>query len=325
MAVEFQDYYDILGVKKTASQKEIQKAYRKLAQKYHPDISKEADAANKFVKINEANEVLNNPESRKKYDQLGQNWKQNQDFQSNYQGTARDRAQQNNQSYDFHFGDSEGFSEFFEQMFGQQRANQSQRKRQAQQGLTKEATIKLTIIDLYIGVTKQISLESLEYGVDGEPHKTIKNYQLKIPAGTKHGSHIRLSGQGQPGTNGGKAGDLFLKVELIPDLRFRIKDFNLYTTVALYPWDLLIGSSVPITLPDGSNISITVPPKSKESTKLRIKEKGLPKNKIERGDLFIELEITMPSIISEKEEKLWKELKITHESDAKSNTGRSNG
>jgi len=191
MTIEFQDYYSTLGVSKTASPKEIQKAYRTLAQKYHPDVSKEPGAAEKFVKINEAYEVLNNPENRKKYDLLGKDWKHGQNFEGapgwDYQRgpSGQPGSHDAGQGYDFHFEEGAGFSDFFEQIFGQQRAHREQARNQPHPGLTKEATIELTVADLYSEAKKQISLETTAYDASGNPQRTIKSYQVSIPAGTK--------------------------------------------------------------------------------------------------------------------------------------------
>ena len=330
MALEFQDYYETLGVSRDASLKDIQKAYRKLAQKYHPDVSKEAGAKEKFVKINEAQEVLTNPETRKKYDELGPRWKQGQGFEPppDWRGDARNSrtyGQQANEGYqEFHFDEGADFSDFFEQFFAQGMrggasggatggARESRSGRPSFKGASSEATIRLRINELYNQTTKPISLESREVDSAGNVKRGIKNYQVKIPPGTKSGSSIRLQGQGRSGGGTGQAGDLFLKVEIEPDNIFRVKDYDLFMIVKAMPWDFILGSSTVVHLPDGSTISVVIPRDSKGSRKLRVRGKGLPKNKNERGDLFVELQVMLPAHISEQEEKLWQELRAAHE------------
>ena len=229
MAVKFQDYYEILGVARTASQEEIQKTYRKLARKYHPDINKEPGAEDQFKQVTEAYEVLKDPEKRKKYDTLGANWREGQDFTpppgwESEQFSFRRRSE-NAPDFDIGgFRSAGGFSDFFEALFGGRtsgfRAGPDAAGAGASgwsaRGSDREAEITVSLEDAFHGVSTTLTLQMMEFGPDGQPQPRTKHIEVKIPPGITNGTYIRLAGQGEPGIGGGPPGDLFLRARIAP-------------------------------------------------------------------------------------------------------------
>jgi len=334
--VEFVDYYKSLGIERSASQDEIQKAYRKLARKYHPDVSKAKDAESKFKEINEAHEVLKDPEKRKRYDALGANWKAGQEFRpppgyENVFGGFGSGAGAGNYGQTFSFGGSGAgaFSDFFESLFGGQgftsgygadggaygyssggySSASSSRPNSSRQGQSHEAEITVSLADAYHGAEKRIALETTEDDGSGRSHRSTKTYQVKIPAGVSDGSTIRLAGQGGAGSGSGKAGDLLLKVKIAPDLRFRVSGDDVSTTVSITPWEAVLGAKVEVETLDGK-VTVSVPAGSQAGSKLRLRGKGMRKKGAAgvRGDMFAELKIVVPQQISAKEKELFQEL-----------------
>ena len=318
MSVKFQDYYEILGVPRDASQDDIQKAYRKLARKYHPDVNKTKGAEEKFKKIGEANEVLKDPEKRKKYDMLGANWKAGQDFQpppgwegafSNFgAGTAGGHGRSKKAS--FNFGGMGDFSDFFSMMFGEGGGFAGQGAAggfSSQQGRSSEAELAISIEDAFRGGERTITLESLDYENDGSPQRKTKSYKIKIPAGMKEGGVIRLAGQGSPGLNGGKPGDLLLRIKLLPHHLFKLEGEELKTVLPLSPWEAALGAKINVRTLDGT-IAVTVPAGAQSGQQLRLRGKGFPKSTTERGDLLAELKVTVPKTLNSREKELFEQL-----------------
>jgi curved DNA-binding protein len=321
MAVEYQDYYQILGVDRDASQGDIQKAFRKLARKYHPDVSKERNASDKFKKINEAYEVLKDPEKRKRYDALGRNWQQGQEFRPppGWEKQFFDFGGERAGGASFHFeGGGGDFSSFFEQIFGSMGMGGgfSGFQRGPQTGTSQEADIQVALSDIYTGATKYITLQESGPGSAAAQ----KRLQVKIPAGTKDGSSIRLSGQGGAGSAGGKSGDLFLRVKVIPDANFKVDDFDLSSTMRVPAWDLVLGSEASLSLPDGKNVTLKIPKGSQNGQRMRLKGMGLPKKGGERGDLYVQLSVLLPESVTAEDERLWQELR-----DSVGSKGRNRG
>ena len=314
--MDYIDYYKILGVSKDASKDEIQRAYRKLARKFHPDVNKDKDAEEQFKKINEANAVLKDPEKRKRYDTYGQNWQQggfqqppdwNQDG-SYKRGGDGFSGGSFKFSRDGGFSDAEGFSDFFNNLFGGGFDNRrSGYGGFDMPGRSHEAEITVSLADIYHGATKALSLQSYESGPDGQIRPVTKTLQVKIPKGVTDGSVIRLAGQGEKGSGGGATGDLLLKINLAPDFRFRVDGHNLYTVVAVTPWEAALGTKVPIQTIEGS-VTLTVPKGSQNGRKLRLRDKGIPKRSGAQGDIIVELEIRIPDKLTGDEETLLKEL-----------------
>lgn len=328
MSVTFHDYYKTLGVDKNATPADIQKAYRKLARKFHPDVNKSKDAENKFKEINEANEVLSDPEKRKRYDLLGANYKAGQEFrpppgweQMFSGGGAGPQGRQG-------FGAMGGFSDFFsmlfggeggfthaggrggnvsfEEIFGSQMAGADPRSdRRAPAGETHEIELPVSVEELYTGGPKSIQVQFVDPQNPSRPES--RSYQVKIPPGITEGGIIRLAGQGT--TNGPKssAGDLLLKVKIEPHSRFRVEGFDVFTTVPVSPWEAGLGAKVNFATLDGS-VALAIKPGSQTGQQLRLRGKGLRKSSAERGDMLAELRITMPRELNTQERSLLEQL-----------------
>ena len=324
MAVKFRDYYEVLGVPKTATEDEIKKAFRKLARKHHPDVNPgDKSAEEKFKELNEAYEVLSDPEKRKRYDQLGQNWKAGADFTPppGYENARGDFGGFGG------FGGGRGqgdFSDFFEGMFGGRRgarAGAGFRMR----GQDVEAEITLTLEEAHRGVTRSITLQSTEVcptcggsgTKDDKPCPTCrgagvvtrpKTLDVTIPAGVRDGSVIRLAGQGEPGTNGATAGDLFLRVRIIPHPLFKIVgDDDIEVELPIAPWEAALGASVRVPTLDAP-VEMKIPAGSQGGQRLRLRGQGLNKRDGGRGDEYVRLKIVTPSRLTPKERELFEKL-----------------
>ena len=329
MPAKFQDYYQSLGLSRTATADEIRSAYRKLARKYHPDVTKEAGAEAKFKEVSEAYEVLQDPEKRKKYDTLGANWKQGQEFRP---PPGWSGARPGGVKVDFGGGGGGGragnadFSEFFESVFGGGgggmggfgnddiaeamrggRSGSRARRNHPRQGQTHEVEITISLSDALSGGTRHIALST----VDEDGEESTKSYDVRIPPGVTNGSTIRLSGQGGDGISGGPAGDLLLKVNIAPDSRFRFdphRKHDLIATLPIAPWDAALGAKVHLETLDG-DITLTIPPGSQSGQKLRIKNRGLPIKSDQRGDLYAELKIVIPKTLTDESRAAWESLR----------------
>lgn len=303
MAVKFQDYYETLGVGRSASQDEIQKAYRKLARKYHPDVSKVEGAEDKFKQVSEAYEVLKDPEKRKKYDALGANWKAGQDFQ----------APPGWENVHFSTGGGMGtdFSDFFSQIFGGGfgpgmggfRGGPGRTQTLRRRGEDYEVNIEVSLNEVHTGASKRIDFDVRE--PDGAVER--KSLTVTIPMGVKSGSKIRLAGQGGPGFGGGPDGDLFLRVRIRPDSRFEVDGYNLKATLKLTPWEAALGTEVNVPTLEGS-VKMKVPAGIQSGQSLRLKGKGMNRKQGEAGDLLVSVQIAVPKELSEKEKELFEEM-----------------
>lgn len=314
MSVKFQDYYATLGVGRDASVEEIRRAYRKLARKRHPDVDKSAGATQRFAQIGEAYEVLKDPKKRERYDALGASWKEGQEFTPPSDWTEfRFGPGGAGEFQGFEFGSS-GFSSFFDTFFGNlggqpygrassPRGAGSPRARAARAGRSLEAAVEIGLEDLYSGATRTITLQSR--ASDGGS----RTYDVKIPPGTRSGGVIRLRGQGGPGSNGGPAGDLLLRIGIRPHPRFSPSGENdLATVLPIAPWEAALGAKVGLRALDGGESVLTVPPGSSSGKKLRMRGMGLPREGVERGDLLVELRIVVPASLTSAEKKLFEEL-----------------
>lgn len=304
MAVKFQDYYETLGVSRTASQEEIQRAYRKLARQFHPDVNKSKEAEGKFKLIGEAYEVLKDPDKRKKYDELGQNWKAGQEFRPppGWEG-SNNAGRGGGQGFDFRAGEGGDFSDFFEAFFGRSSAGQGFGRRSANRdGRDAEADITITIEEAVNGTSRQLTLQS---GDDG----ASRTLSVKIPAGVTEGSTIRLAGQGGPGVGAGQPGDVLLRVHLAEHPRYEASGHDLTTTLEIAPWDAALGAKLTVPTPHGS-VTMTIPPGTSSGQKLRLKYKGLPhRGGNEAGDLFVRIRIVVPRELTPREHELFEKLK----------------
>ncbi|MFP4382996.1 MAG: DnaJ C-terminal domain-containing protein [Spirochaetia bacterium] len=321
MAVKYQDYYKILGVSRTASQDEIQSAYRKLARKYHPDINKSKDAEQKFKEIGEAYEVLKDPEKRKKYDALGANWKAGEDFRPppgwDFEGFGNRQSGQGTGGFDFNFfGDNEGgrtgFSDFFESIFGGNfdifGGGRSKTHRQSRQkGKDSEAKLTITLEEAYKGGRKTITLQTVEPDQQGTPQRTTKNLDVRIPPGITPGKKLRLEGQGGQGIGGGPPGDLYLLIDIAPHSVFTVQEGDLETKVNVSPSQAALGAKISVPLLDG-RANITIPPGTQSGRRLRLKGKGLNKGKNVKGDLYAVIQVQVPKNLTPRERELYEEL-----------------
>jgi curved DNA-binding protein len=314
--VEYKDYYETLGLSREASQQEIQRAYRKLARKYHPDISKEPEAEKRFKEITEAYEVLKDAEKRKKYDQFGQAWKQSQRGggpppgweQVIFGGGPGGRVE-----FDFGgFGGGtgagpSGFSSFFDMLFGQGFGAEAQaggrsgyRADWVRRGGDQEARIQLSLEEAASGGERAITLTD---GAGGPP-QTVR---VKIPRGIKPGQKIRLAAKGGAGAGGGPPGDLFLTVEVLPHARFRLEGSDLHTTVPVTPWEAALGGTAQLDTLEGP-VTVRIPPGSPAGRRIRLRGYGYPQAKGGKGDLYASLEVVVPPELSERERELFAEL-----------------
>ncbi len=330
MSVKFQDYYELLEVDRNASEKEIKAAYRKLARKWHPDLhpaNEKKAAEEKFKRINEAYEVLKDPEKRSRYDRLGSNWRNGQDFQAppNMDGVRFYTSE------DFASGDfGGGFSDFFNTFFGAgaggtgRTGRSAYKQKQQVHGEDLESEIELTIEEAYRGVTQslRISVGSLCSACNGTgiqnrsfctscggtgsvPNEKVLD--VKVPAGVKEGSRIRLKGQGGIGLGGAPRGDLFLKVRLKPHPYYTLKGDDIETEAAIRPDQAILGAKIPVKTIDGE-VSVTVPPGSRNGSKLRLRGKGFPGKSGTRGNHYIKLVIDIPPDLSSEEKDLYRKL-----------------
>jgi len=314
MAVEFKDYYRVLGVTPKATDDEIKKAFRTLAK------DKKA-AEEKFKEINEANEVLSNPESRRKFDQLGADWKtgaQSQPPPGRGGGRSAGRGARDGED-EFQF-EGTGFSDFFEQFFGGRagRARGSSpfdaqafanghEEREVARGQDIQGDILITLDEVLKGAMRAISVRRTNARSGREETET---YQVRIPKGVQAGQSIRVAGKGGEGSNGGSAGDIYLRVRYAEHPDWQVRGADLIGTLELAPWEAVLGATVPVKTLEG-NVSVKIPAGFQQGQKLRVRGKGLPAGGTKRGDLFVGASIQVPSHISKEDELLWKQL-ATH-------------
>lgn len=292
--MEFVDYYKTLGVDKNATTEDIKKAYRKLARKLHPDLNPNDKEANKkFQQINEANEVLSDPEKRKKYDQYGKDWQHADQFEK-----ARQQQGQHGFSGGYTYsgeGGEEDFSDFFESLFG--RSSGGSRSRQTKfRGQDYNAELRLNLSDAYQTHKQQLTVNG-------------KNVRITIPAGIENGQVIKLKGYGAPGVNGGPNGDLFITFSIANDTKFKRMGNDLYSTINLDLYTAILGGEITIdTL--GGKIKLKVKPETQNASKIKLKGKGFPvyKKEGEFGDLFITYNIVLPTNLTEKQKELFTQL-----------------
>lgn len=288
--MDFKDYYETLGVDRSASADEIKRAYRKLARKYHPDVSDAADADEKFKAVNEAHEVLKDPEKRASYDQLGANWKAGQDFRP---PPGWDGAGGAGFEYRGHGGGGHGFSDFFEQMFGGRAGFGGAGGAGFQMaGEDQRARIEISLDDAYNGATRALNLQTPEAGPNGQMTRRTRTLNVRIPKGVSDGQKIRLAGQGSPGAGGGPAGDLLLEVTLAPHKTFTVDGKDIHANLAIAPWEAALGAQVPVpTL--GGEVTVKVQPGARSGQKLRLTGRGLPGKP--PGDQLVTLQVQAPA------------------------------
>ncbi|MGE0081052.1 MAG: DnaJ C-terminal domain-containing protein [Thiohalomonadaceae bacterium] len=303
--MQYKDYYKILGVDRSATQDEIKKAYRRLARKYHPDVSKEPNAEERFKEINEAHEVLQDPQKRAAYDRLGSGWQSGQEFRP---PPGWDRG------FEFTggFGGAgpSAFSDFFESLFGNGspfgaafRAGRGPGMHL--RGEDHHARIQITLEEAYHGATKQVRLERPEMDRDGRVVTRAHTLKVRVPAGIAAGQQIRLPGQGSAAPAGGERGDLYLEVEIAPHPLFRAEGRDIYLDLPLAPWEAALGATV--TVPTlGGNVETRIPAGAHSGQKLRLKGRGLPGKP--PGDQYLVLQIVAPPADTETKRKLYRDM-----------------
>jgi curved DNA-binding protein len=305
--MDFKDYYAVLGVSESASPEEIKKSYRKLARKYHPDVSKEENADEKFKDLGEAYEVLKDPEKRGEYDQLRKYGAQSD---GSFQPPPGWQSESGFGGGGYTEADSRQFSDFFEQMFGGGQgagrgAGGGFRQNVRMRGEDVLARLPLFLEEVFNGCEKQVSFAVHEADQQGRIVARQKTLKVKIPAGMREGQHLRLKGQGSPGIGGGEPGDLLIEVELAPHPLFSIEGRDVVVTVPVAPWEAALGAT--ITVPTvGSKVKVKVPKGTSSGRKLRLKGKGLPGK--HPGDQLVILQIAVPEQHSAAAEKLYEQL-----------------
>jgi curved DNA-binding protein len=294
--MRYKDYYAVMGVERDATQDEIKRSYRKLARKYHPDVSKEPDAEARFKEVGEAYEVLKDPEKRAAYDQLGANWKAGQDFRP---------PPDWNEGFEFHGGgftdaSAEQFSDFFDSLFGRGAPGAgftgSTRRTFHARGEDTYAKVLIDLEDAYSGKSRTVTLEHTEVGPDGRPAVKLRTLNVRIPKGVRQGQHIRLGGQGSPGIGGGKPGDLYLEVEFRPHPFYRVEGRDVFIDLPVTPWEAALGATVKVPTPSGE-VDLRIPPNSANGRKLRLRERGIPGK--QPGDLFVVVNVALPKADTE--------------------------
>ncbi|MDN8614545.1 DnaJ C-terminal domain-containing protein [Variovorax ginsengisoli] len=305
--MDFKDYYKTLGLERGASEDEVRKAYRKLARKYHPDVSKEADADQRMREINEANDVLRDKEKRAAYDQLADHVARG----GSPDGSFRPPPNWD-EGFEFHRGANQGpadhadFSEFFSSVFGAAERRGAQRRNYRARGEDHHAAIEIALEDALNGAEREITLRSQELDAQGRPEFKTRTLSVKIPPGVHPGQYIRLAGQGMPGHGGEPAGDLYLEVRIAPHPLYRVEDRDLYMTLPITPTEGALGAQVKVPTPGGGVVEVTVPPKARNGLKLRLKERGLPGKP--PGHLYLLLEIALPPADTDAARKAYEQL-----------------
>jgi curved DNA-binding protein len=296
--LEFKDYYQTLGVSRDAKQEDIKKAFRKLARKYHPDVSKEANAEARMKDVNEAYAVLSDAEKRAAYDQLGSGHHAGEDFRPPPDWDAGFEFS----GPGFFGGEATDFSDFFSELFGRRgRRGGTFRAR----GEDHHAKILLDLEDAYRGGSRVVTLRVPK--VDDQGRVTLAEHSLnvRIPKGVHEGQVIRLAGQGSPGSGGEAAGDLYLEVHFNPHSRYRVESRDVYATLPVAPWEAALGATVRATLPDGA-VDVRVPEGSQTGRKLRLKGRGIPAS--QPGDLYLVLEVVLPPATNPKARELYQAM-----------------
>ena len=295
--MEYKDYYKIMGLKRDASLDEIKRAHRKLARKYHPDVSKEPNAEAMFKETSEAYEVLKDPQKRAAYDRLDPNVKSGQPFHPPPNWDAG-----------FEFGgggftgtDSAGFSHFFEELFGQQ-AHAAQFNARGQDH---HAKVVVDLDNAFHGATRSISLQSSELDEHGQVRVVNRTLKVKIPKGIKEGQQIRLAGQGSAGMGQGVKGDLYLEIHFQPHALYRVEGLDLYMQLPVAPWEVALGATVKAPTPSGT-VDLKIPVGSNSGNKLRLKGRGIPGSPA--GDIYVTLSVVVPPADSEQAKALYEEM-----------------
>jgi curved DNA-binding protein len=312
--MEFRDYYQILGVERSASDDEIRKAFRKLARKYHPDVAADkVEGERLFKEINEAYEVLSDKEKRQKYDRLGARWNDYQQAGSPPGQGYEDIFGGGGGTYEYNFGGTTGFSDFFEQFFGggQRRSysgfSPGTRPRGPRRGRDLESDLLVSLDEVIRGSSRTIRLQRTTSS--GEP--TTQTATVRIPVGVAQGQSLRLRGLGEPGQGGAEPGDLLLRVRLERHPTLRVDGHDLIHDVELAPWDAVLGTSTQLVTPRGK-LRLAIPPGTQPEAKLRLRGQGLPDGEGGTGDLYAHIQIVLPSNLTPPQKERWEQLRDAH-------------
>lgn len=296
--MQFRDYYEVMGVSRDAQADEIKRAYRRLARRFHPDVSKEPDAEERFKELGEAYEVLKDPEKRAAYDQLGSRWKEGQEFKPP-------------PDWNFHTEtgagpDAAAFSDFFESLFGgATRSHRAQRSTFKARGNDRQAQISVSVSDAFHGTSRSLSLDQIEYDEAARPTRKTRQLNVKIPPGVTEGQQIRLAGQGDPGFGGGPRGDLFLRVRLLPHETFKVNGKQVTVELPITPWEAALGGTVRVPTLSG-RVDLQIPKGSQSGRQLRLKGKGLPAKP--PGDQIVVLKIVTPPALTATQEEFYRKM-----------------
>jgi curved DNA-binding protein len=301
--LDFKDYYATLGVARDATEADIKKAFRKLARKYHPDVSKEADAEARMKEVNEAYAVLSDPEKRAAYDQVGRGYQPGQEFRpppdwdAGFEFSGRG----------FSPGDASDFSDFFSELFGGMGAGRHARGHAFHaRGEDHHAKVQLDLEDAFRGATRQITLRVPTLDADGRVTLHTRNLNVQIPKGVREGQMIRLAGQGGPGMGDGQAGDLLLEVHFKPHSRFRADGRDIFLMLPVAPWETALGAVIPVTLPDGGQLKVRIPEGAQSGRQLRVRGKGIPGDPA--GDLLLDIQVVVPPATSPRARELFETM-----------------
>lgn len=304
--MEYKDYYKVMGVPRNATASDIKTAYRKLARKYHPDVSKEPDAEAKFKEVGEAYEVLKDEQKRAAYDQLGSNWQAGQDFRAPPGWQYADTG--GGGGGEAHAGFGGEASDFFESLFGGGfggRRHHGRHREHSMPGEDYHGKMALRLEDAFHGGVREMQIPITEYDADGRPHTTAKTLKVKIPSGVKSGQQIRLTGQGGVGRGSGKKGDLYLEIEIQKHPLFDLVGKDLEMSLPVTPWEVALGATV--TVPTmASKVDLKIPPNSQNGQKLRLKGRGMPGDP--PGDQFVILKVVIPEPKTESARELYERM-----------------
>jgi curved DNA-binding protein len=308
--MQYKDYYAALGVARDASEEQVKQAYRKLARKYHPDVSKQPDAEEKFKQVAEAYQTLKDPQKRAAYDQLGahrpgENFKPPPDWQQQWHGSFGE---------DSSFAEQIDLADLFAHLgagfgggAGPAGPGGASRARMSMAGQDFEVAVPITIEQAYTGTQIDLDLAMPEYDAQGRPRQVPQSFRARIPQGASEGQRLRLAGKGGRGFNGGRNGDLYLNISLRPHAIYRPQGHDLYLDLQLAPWEAVLGTSLEVPTPAGA-VRLKIPPGTQAAQRLRLPKRGLPRPKGDPGDLYAIVSIVLPREVSERERTLYREL-----------------
>lgn len=307
--MQFKDYYETLGVPRDATAEDIKKSFRKLARKYHPDVSKEKDADARMKDVNEAYAVLSDPEKRAAYDQLGRGYRPGQEFRpppdwdAGFEFSGRGYP-----PHGYSPDEAADFSDFFSELFGRMgggSAFHGQGAHYRAQGEDHHAKVLLDVEDAFSGATRQLSLRVPQVDAQGRVTLASRTLNVKIPKGVRAGQVIRLAGQGAPGMGGGPAGDLLLEVQFNPHSRFRVEGRDLHLTLPVAPWEAALGAVISVDLPGGP-VKVRIPEGARSGKQLRVRGKGIPGEPA--GDLLLEMQVALPPADTPRARELYETM-----------------